>query len=298
MMFLGFVPLIFTFGLFWNLALLFVVYRVKSMRNTTNFYLSNLAVSDAALLVTGGVHCLVSEMAIRLFYYASVFIIWLVTYDRYLAICHPMKHLVIKGKRRTVTMIVAIWIISSLMSILAYPYKEVVHICVDWPDESQYRTLSSSFPRCGFAKLGDSILLTWQFLELGQFTLAVVTCTYMFIRITYTLSTRSNPNIAETSTVRNQIARMLILNGTVFFLCLVPFQLTHVNRIFLSLTNNILINPKILPGILWLGRVTMLINSSINPILYNVSNATYRAAFAEAFGRKKEEVYFRIYAKD
>ena len=34
----------------------------------------------------------------------------------------------------------------------------------------------------------------------------------------------------------------------------------------------------------WVGRISALVNSAVNPILYNVTNAQYRAAFAEAFG--------------
>ena len=41
------VPTVVAFGLFGNAALLFVVYRVHNMRKIKNFYLSNLAVSDA-----------------------------------------------------------------------------------------------------------------------------------------------------------------------------------------------------------------------------------------------------------
>ena len=50
-LFLGFLPVIVTTGLVGNLALFVVVYRIKTMRNITNFYLCNLAVSDAALLI-------------------------------------------------------------------------------------------------------------------------------------------------------------------------------------------------------------------------------------------------------
>ncbi|XP_072044816.1 somatostatin receptor type 5-like [Amphiura filiformis] len=318
-MFLGFVPLIVTFGLFWNLAMLFVVYRVKSMRNTTNVYLSNLAVSDAALLVTSGIQylttysnasidlasdfsfatplgCLAFEMAAELFYFASVFLVWLVTFERYLAVCHPMRHLKIKGKRWTVSMTIGVWIASLSIAVLAYPYHEVQQICVRWPDESKFRTLQSKFPLCSLAsyvyeneKMRVNLEFWPRLFDVCQFTLAVSMCTYMFIRMIYTLSTRCNPNAAETLAVRNQIARMLILNGTVFFLCLVPFRMININSLSLLVTNKDIFSNLRIIYIIWLARVTTLVNSAINPILYNVSNATYRAAFAEAFGRKKKK---------
>ena len=44
-------PLAAAFGIINNLAFLFVLYRVKRMRTTTNFYLGNLAVSDAGFMI-------------------------------------------------------------------------------------------------------------------------------------------------------------------------------------------------------------------------------------------------------
>ncbi len=168
--FLGFVPLIVTVGTLGNLALFFVVYRIKGMRNTTNFYLCNLAMSDTALLLVGGVQhlvtyyttplyigdlnsptglgCFFNEMTVRLFIFASIFFICLVTFKRYLAICHPMKHLKVKGKRWTLKMTVGAWIVSLLMSATAYPHNEVYYACVSWPDESRYQSQQSKFAVC------------------------------------------------------------------------------------------------------------------------------------------------------
>ena len=53
-MFLGFAPVIIVIGVFLNSAFLFVIFRIPRIRNATNFYLCNLAVSDSVLLITSG----------------------------------------------------------------------------------------------------------------------------------------------------------------------------------------------------------------------------------------------------
>ena len=117
------VPTVTAFGLFGNAALLFVVYRDQDMRTITNFYLSNLAVSDALLLsyaafkyiwayFTHPIDCssspfpkgylyALSGRVIHVCYFASVFLVVLVTFDRYLDICHPVTHRLLKGKHWT-----------------------------------------------------------------------------------------------------------------------------------------------------------------------------------------------------
>ncbi len=315
-MFVGFVPLIVTVGLLGNLALLYVVYRIKSMRNTTNFYLCNLAVSDTVLLVASGLQnlityyttpistalsyfssptglmCLLNEVTVCLFYSASVFFVWLVTFDRYLAIHHPIKHLKIKRKRCTLKMTAFVWVISLCMSATSYRNNKVYHYCVSWPDESRYQSLQRKFPMCARRHGQDTNIaaLIWSFFDICQFTLAVFMCIYMFGRIIYTLSTRPNPN-AETAAVRNQIARMLILNGSVFFVCLLPFRIIQLYNIsiFLRGPSVPLFANAIGYTLAWVGRVTTLLNSAVNPFLYNVSNAKYRAAFVDTFTFRKSK---------
>ena len=89
------VPTVVAFGLFGNVALLFVVYRDQDMCTITNFYLSNLAVNDAMLLSNSafqyiwtyfaqpidfssspfqkGYLCALNGLLVYLCYFASVF---------------------------------------------------------------------------------------------------------------------------------------------------------------------------------------------------------------------------------
>ena len=56
---------------------------------------------------------------------------------------------------------------------------------------------------------------------------------------------------------RNSVAKMLIVNGIVFFVCLTPFSI--------------------------FGLVLFLLNSALNPLIDSVTNPRYRLAFKKAF---------------
>ena len=164
------VPVVVTFGLFGNAALLFVVYRVQDMRTITNFYLSNLAVSDAMLLSNtafkyiwtyftqpidyslspfgNGYLCALNGLVVYLSSFASVFLVILVTFERYLAICHPLTHRLVKGKKWTARTTAAAWFVALVMACLWLDVHETEKICIDWPDSDDYNGMSSHLTSC------------------------------------------------------------------------------------------------------------------------------------------------------
>ena len=315
------VPIIVAFGLFGNAALLFVVYRIQEMRTITNFYLSNLAVSDTLLLISTafryiwsyfaqpidfgpasfptGFLCAITGLWTYLCYFTSVFMVILVTFERYLAICHPIAHRLVKGKSFAARMTAGAWFMSLLMAYVGLNVNETETICIDWLDSNDFDVMSSSFVTC---KLETNCSWCWPALavvDFAQFAFAVIVSVLMYGRIIYTLSVRSDvfhsgkASNRQTTVMmlraKNQIARMLILNGTVFFLCLAPFELVNLDLFFNWWAGFKLFGTEEESMLLWIGRIAMLLNSAINPILYNVSNGRYRKAFAEAFGCSSSE---------
>ena len=316
------VPIVVAFGLLGNAALLFVVYRVQDMRTITNFYLSNLAVSDATLLINAGFKyiwayvtqpidfssspfpkgylCALNGLVLYVCYFASVFLVILVTFERFLAICHPLTHKLVKGKSWTARTTAGAWFMALVMACFYMDANETEKICIDWSDSGDFNGMSSQIIACKVFNTKCSWCRQTLFVvDFCQFTLAVIISTFMYGRIICTLTARSDKFQSKNDSdeqmtsmmlrARNQIARMLILNGTVFFLCLAPFQVYSINLFFRWWAGFNILGEEATRYILWLGRIAMLLNSAINPMLYNVSNQRYRNAFAEAFGciRKK-----------
>ncbi|XP_054088296.1 pyrokinin-1 receptor-like, partial [Zeugodacus cucurbitae] len=104
--------LIFVAGVLGNLITCIVISRNKFMHTATNFYLFNLAVSDLTLLLSGApqdvysywypnafsfgdVLCILGSVLTETATNATVLTITAFTVERYIAICHPFRSLVI-----------------------------------------------------------------------------------------------------------------------------------------------------------------------------------------------------------
>ena len=80
-------------------------------------------------------------------------------------------------------------------------------------------------------------------------------------------------------TTRNQVARMVVLNGLVFFLCQVPFQISNIY----IYSNSTILTKSEEVSLLWAARLLGGINASINPLIYTAANSKYRRAFRQTF---------------
>ena len=94
-----------------------------------------------------------------------------------------------------------------------------------------------------------------------------------------------------------QVARMLIINGVVYFVCLAPFQFINFHGIIDRLTGRRLLNPYQHNVMIWFGRSLSVLNSAINPVIYGVTNSKYRQAFQQvllcsgkAAGKKRNDI--------
>ena len=88
-------------------------------------------------------------------------------------------------------------------------------------------------------------------------------------------------------TVRNQVATMLIVNNVAYFILLGIFQVLNVVSIVEEHLGYYVLSDFQVYSIIWVGRVTTILNSAINPIIYSLTNRRYREAFARCFGCRK-----------
>ena len=150
----AFIPVVLVIGFVGNVAFLVLLARVKTIRTITNLYLANLAVADMMVLLLKAVLQLWSYQAILGEPYntslgcgvsayfglksscASVLFITLVGFDRYFAVCHPIRYLNRKNKKQTSYIFtIFIWIIAAsvgLLSTLSFGKLEVDY-CILWP---------------------------------------------------------------------------------------------------------------------------------------------------------------------
>ena len=113
-----------------NGLVIFLIHRKKSLRTITNMFLASLALSDLLsallgipLLVICLVRdvikvCLSSSVIIRFTAISSVCHVLLIACDRYIFIVHSINYHFLTTKRRAIVAILAIWLLSSLASVI------------------------------------------------------------------------------------------------------------------------------------------------------------------------------------
>ena len=318
-----FVPLITAFGLLCNSAFIFVVYRVKAMHTITNVFLVNLAIADFSLLAIGfsqyiGSYanspiyylgfsfytvfgCITPNFLIYLCYYASLWTVTLVSVERYLAVCHPLWHRHVKSTRRALRLVVATWIISVLFAIPTIPKKYIQTICV-FPSNTSGEIVER--PQCGNKCKSCKAVL--YITDLLQFVIALIISIVLYSLIVRRLTrstglyeVKRNKPKKTAHLKRNTVARMLIVTTIVFFVCLTPFTIVNVFNLG-NIFKWFALDSTVELPLLWVGRVLFLLNSALNPIVYNATNSKYRLAFKEMFlpSRYSRPIHVKVKSSD
>ena len=307
------VPLIIAVGVPGNLAFLFTLYRVSEMRTVTNFYLANLAVADLLYIiifsalstsayliapdvtntyaVTSWLGCAAVILSLDVVYFGSNLMVSLVAFERFYAICHPLKSRQTRSPRRAVVMVIIFWVLSITCSFATVSrFSRFSVACVLWPDNEDHDSRPSTVNFCSAETTWVAFVAKCMYFGIWTFGLSVNS--FLYYRIVRRLGLRTFASSAESQqqthkrkAIRRQVARMLIINSIAFFLLQSPFI------IILNLLSIIKAATGI--AVIRLGNVTdlwpiavflSLCNSAVNPLIYNITNARYRQAFKEAIG--------------
>ena len=322
------IPCVHVLGLIGNASFLFVIARVPRMQNITNFFLGNLAVSDLmtiAFVMThniihfamnslkqGNIYstvygCLISSLILNACYIASIGFITIATFERFLAVCFPLKHLVINTGKRAVRFVITCWIIAfTLASFVAPGHSLLKRMCVIWPEELADRKLHHIINEC--EALYSVFELASDMTQVITFLLGMIVNFIMYAGIIITLSRRShsslakdvsNPTGSDTATIiRNKVAIMLVINGIVFYACISPFIYFNITDISGELFGVGELKRLTKNNIVLIARGMLAVNSSINPFIYSTTNDRYRRAFREAFLGRKSARYANSFEID
>ena len=287
-------PCIIVFGYCTNVSFIWTVFKMPSLHTNTYRYLVNLALSDLLFLIAYYIPRIIDyqenplrerlHSAVYALYYfffcCSVGTITLVSLERYLAICNPIKHHLIKGTKRTYRLICSVWCIAVC---LALPYLFVSYassICIMWPDDSVYADYPNQYAPFGSPHWSLALMLT---LNLIVFFLLMIFNNFIFIRIYFALRERQHKNLGLNLTFDlqlRQVAHMLIVNGVFFFVCcFVQILITPLTLLLTYLGNDIPLSLSIW-GIL--TDIMLGVNACMNPVLYLITNKRYRHAFKTA----------------
>ncbi|XP_018921688.1 nociceptin receptor [Cyprinus carpio] len=119
-------------GLVGNCLVMYVIIRYTKMKTATNIYIFNLALADALVLATlpfQGTDVILGfwpfglalcKAVVAIDYYnmfTSVFTLTIMSVDRYIAVCHPVRSLTVRTPLRAKLINVAVWVLASAVGL-------------------------------------------------------------------------------------------------------------------------------------------------------------------------------------
>lgn len=311
-MVLYFHPLVAVLGILSNLSFIFVVWRVQHMRNSMNIILLNLSVADLLFLLLGTTtkfvnvinspvvgdsffcQCFVIIPLVNVATFASLLLVSLISVERYIAVCKPHQYLKFTCRRLTLAYVSCVWISSLALAICLLPSTmDFVSVCIIWPDTSAY----SNFPaKVGFCEArSDFWSSVNESVQIFPFFIALVLNVVCFVKIMSRLYGRivlpflTGPTKQDSQVNKRQnhstnaATKMLIINGTAFFVLATPFHVTSAVQFFESFLS------KWSCGCRYFKDISVLflyVNSAVNPFIYGLTNRTYRRAYYSVFSRE------------
>ncbi|XP_077401507.1 neuropeptide Y receptor Y2, like [Vanacampus margaritifer] len=282
-------------GLVGNSLVIYVIYRFKTLRTVTNFFIANLAVADLlvnalclpfTLVYTlqgewqfGGVLCFLVPFAQGLAVHVSTLTLNVIALDRHRCIIH---HLESRMRKETCFRVIALtWLLSAALASPLAIFREygavtlepghTIQVCTEkWPGSSMDGTVYSV-----------SMLVLQYFLPLAIITFA-------YARIWSKLRGHVSPaevagNGAPAGPERHRrhrkTTKMLVTMVVVFAVSWLPY---HAFQLATDIDGSVPDMPQF--RLLYtLFHVIAMCSTFANPLLYGWMNRNYRAAFLAAF---------------
>ena len=278
------------FGLITNLSFVVTVAKTPSFHSTTYILLTCLACSDCVILITQininsqiifnyiatNASAEVFAGLTTLCFLLSTGFVILASAERFLAICHPLKHHKLKGANRPQKLIAIVCLISAAVFGTFIPnhlpYSEIP-LCIIWPVEDKFHGFPDQIPIPNLEKwhaVYNQVFIVYCGL---LFLITLASVSYMYVKILATLGKRKrSTNLqmsAEFKKHIEQVSVMVIVNGGVYFLLMsiITTYLILLSLSFIDLTQPI-------AYAIYIGSFT--VNASINPLLYFLTNERYR----------------------
>ncbi len=291
--------IVFALGAFGNGTFLLSVLKAPAMKSSATAFLSNVAIADAFFLahitlwgyldywtsdvafdhpVGSNLGCYALLMATSVPYHVSLVFVTLISVERYLAICKPMKHRVMRGTKRTYKMIASGWLIGIALALVRVIGNKLLPTCILWPAVEEFSHLPVHVSFC------DSYMAHPHIMAISTYFVFLSINWFLSVKILSALKNRGELTSGQeqVQTARTQVTRTLLVNNITFFLCQFPMRIAHFNKTFGYLSNITLLDEDQYQAVFIIGYICLLLNSCINPIIYVCCCRIYRRAMAGA----------------
>ena len=309
-------PLILGLGILSNSTFLFVVCTVKYMRSITGCYLANLAFADMTFLLAavlpkiinylgspiypdstpiGHYGCIIGYVSSNICYFASLFFITYISWERFRAVCRP--HQKPTTWRFVARLCVITWALCFGFSLTFIPaFGEYKQQCITYSENETYlnwpRIRSSCIPVSAHADSYAGSAQTFPFFVC--FAVNMVFYTFIIRGLRASMLRLQRHSSSSRGSVKQrmeqerasiQITRMLLINGFLFFFLLSPFEFLSLTRsVRLAISGEeVVLSDKDASMVTYVFQFLSYTNSIINPVIYTAFSRRFRQAFRIAF---------------
>ncbi|XP_034083636.1 opioid receptor, delta 1b [Gymnodraco acuticeps] len=270
-------------GLLGNVLVMYGVVRYIKMKTATNIYIFNLALADALATSTlpfqsakylmgtwpfGEVLC---KVVIAIDYYnmfTSIFTLTMMSVDRYIAVCHPVRALDFRTPAKAKLINVCIWILSSAVGVPVM-VMAVIRMKPEGNTACELR-----FPNPDW--YWETVLKICVFIFAFVVPVLVITICYglMILRLK---SVRLLSGSKEKDRTMRRITRMVLVVVAAFIICWTPIQLFIIVKTMVKTDNTNLWVIACWHLCIALGYT----NSSLNPVLYAFLDENFKRCFRD-----------------
>ncbi|XP_032375007.1 opioid receptor, delta 1b [Etheostoma spectabile] len=270
-------------GLLGNVLVMYGVVRYTKMKTATNIYIFNLALADALATSTlpfqsakylmstwpfGEVLC---KVVIAIDYYnmfTSIFTLTMMSVDRYIAVCHPVKALDFRTPTKAKLINICIWILSSAFGV------PVMIMAVTKVTDKGNTACELRFPKP--EKYWDTVMKICVFVFAFVVPILVITVCYglMILRLK---SVRLLSGSKEKDRNLRRITRMVLVIVAAFIICWTPIHIFIIVKTMVDIDRTNLLVVASWHLCIALGYT----NSSLNPVLYAFLDENFKRCFRD-----------------
>ncbi|XP_005353194.1 delta-type opioid receptor [Microtus pennsylvanicus] len=269
-------------GLLGNVLVMFGIVRYTKLKTATNIYIFNLALADALatstlpfqsakyLMETWPFGELLCKAVLSIDYYnmfTSIFTLTMMSVDRYIAVCHPVKALDFRTPAKAKLINICIWVLASgvgvpiMVMAVTRPRDGAVVCMLQFPSPSWY---------------WDTVTKICVFLFAFVVPILIITVCYglMLLRLR---SVRLLSGSKEKDRSLRRITRMVLVVVGAFVVCWAPI---HIFVIVWTLVDINRRDPLVVAA-LHLCIALGYANSSLNPVLYAFLDENFKRCFRQ-----------------
>ncbi|XP_060759927.1 opioid receptor, delta 1a [Neoarius graeffei] len=270
-------------GLLGNILVMYGVVRYTKMKTATNIYIFNLALADALVTSTlpfqsakylmntwpfGEPLC---KLVIAIDYYnmfTSIFTLTMMSVDRYIAVCHPVRALEFRTPVKAKLINVCVWILSSAIGV------PIMIMAITKVTDQGNTVCTLKFPDPDW--YWDTVTKICVFIFAFVVPVLVITICYglMILRLR---SVRLLSGSKEKDRNMRRITRMVLVVVAAFIICWTPIHIFIIIKTLVEIDQR---NPFVIAS--WHLCIALgYINSSLNPILYAFLDENFKRCFRE-----------------